>query len=75
MPLELAFKHFFSCATGEEPEIFDLHSFKKKFKRRLLSALENVRTNPFYLCYAALVSVDCLHNFSEFFFLEVCIKN
>ncbi|XP_064016045.1 centromere protein N isoform X1 [Pogoniulus pusillus] len=31
--------------TGEEPEIFDLHSFKKKFKRRLLSALENVTIN------------------------------
>ncbi|XP_009899433.2 centromere protein N [Dryobates pubescens] len=31
--------------TGEEPEIFDFQSFKKKFKRRLLSALENVTIN------------------------------
>ncbi|NXR10605.1 CENPN protein, partial [Semnornis frantzii] len=31
--------------TGEEPEIFDLQTFKKKFKRRLLSALENVTIN------------------------------
>ncbi|NXP79809.1 CENPN protein, partial [Ramphastos sulfuratus] len=31
--------------AGEEPEIFDLQTFKKKFKRLLLSALENVTIN------------------------------
>lgn len=38
---------FFSCVTGEETEFFDLTDFKKKFKRRLRSALKNVRINPF----------------------------
>ncbi|NXG51993.1 CENPN protein, partial [Psilopogon haemacephalus] len=53
--LDIIYNHIYSSKrmwsvyrmqkTGEEPEIFDLQSFKKKFKRRLLSVLENVTIN------------------------------